>query len=147
MLVKYHGMAPSPFRHDDGKPESSERFTRHLARLAGYGLVLLAVLVALAALVPPGFGHAPVAGIETTKPAWPLLWIYPIEDRVGVPGILWAALAIFALLLLVPILDRGPERAPRRRLPIMIGAGIVVIAILALTIYGASENVASHIGM
>ncbi len=147
MLVKYHGMAPSPFRHDHGKPEPTERFTRHLARLAGYGLVLLAVLFVLAALIPPGIGHAPVAGIEVTKPAWPLLWVYPIEDAIGVSGILWAAVAIFALLLLVPVLDRGPERAPRRRLPMMIGATIVVGAMVALTIYGATEKIASHIGM
>ena len=147
MLVKYHGMAPSPFRHDDGRPEPSEHFTRHLARLAGYGLILLAVLFVLAALVPPGLGHAPVAGIEVTKPAWPLLWVYPIEDWVGVSGILWAAVAIFVLLLAVPILDRGPERAPRRRLPMMIGATLVVGAIVALTLYGAFETVASHIGM
>ena len=148
MLVKYHGMSPSPFRRQRGEsPEPTEPFTRHLARLGGYGMILLAVLFVLAAIFPPGIGHAPVTGIEVTKPAWPMLWVYPIEDAVGVKGILWAALAIFALLVLVPVLDRGPERSPRRRLPMMIGASIVVAAMIALTIYGSSETVASHIGM
>jgi quinol-cytochrome oxidoreductase complex cytochrome b subunit len=146
MLVKYHGMAPSPFRRASG-PERSEPFTRHLARLAGYGLLLLSLLTVLATLFPPGVGHAPVAGIEVTKPAWPMLWVYPIEDAVGIKGIVWAAVAIFALLLLVPILDRGPERSPRRRIPMMVGATLVVATMLALIIYGASETVASHIGM
>lgn len=146
MLVKYHGMAPSPFRRTTS-PERDEPFTHHLARLAGYGLLLLAGLTVLATLFPPGIGHAPVSGIEVTKPAWPLLWVYPIEDAVGVKGIVWAAAAIFALLLLVPVLDRGPERSPRRRLPMMIGASLVVAAMIALTAYGASETVASHIGM
>jgi ubiquinol-cytochrome c reductase cytochrome b subunit len=148
MLVKYHGMAPSPFRRQRGdEPEPTEPFTRHLARLGGYGLILLSVLFILAALFPPGIGHAPVTGIEVTKPAWPMLWVYPIEDAVGVKGILWATVAIFTLLLLVPILDRGPERSPRRRLPMMIGAAIVVAAMIGLIAYGASETVASHIGM
>jgi Cytochrome b subunit of the bc complex len=146
LLVKYHGMAPSPFRRTSG-PERSEPFTRHLARLAGYGCLLVSVLIVLATLFPPGVGHAPVAGIEVTKPAWPLLWVYPIEDAVGIKGIVWAAVTIFALLLLVPILDRGPERSPRRRLPMMIGAVIVVATMIGLTVYGASETVASHIGM
>ena len=146
MLVKYHGMAPSPFRKGP-VPEPSERFTRHLARLGGYGLVLIGALIALATLFPPGIGHAPVAGIEVTKPAWPMLWIYPIEDAVGIKGIVWAAVAIFALLLLVPLLDRGPERSPRRRMPMMIGGAVVVITILALTVYAATETIASHIGM
>src|SRR5262245_3055459 len=147
MLVKYHGMAPSPFRRRRDEPEPTEPFTRHLARLAGYGMILVAVLFVLAALFPPGIGHAPVAGIEVTKPAWPMLWVYPIEDAVGIKGILWATVAIFALLLLVPILDRGPERSPRRRLPVMIGAAVVVATMIGLTIYGALQTVASHIGM
>ena len=147
MLVKYHGMAPSPFRRGAEEPEPTEPFTHHLARLGGYGLILLAVLFVLAALFAPGIGHAPVTGIEVTKPAWPMLWVYPIEDAVGVKGILWATIAIFSLLVLVPILDRGPERSPRRRLPMMIGAAIVVATMIALTAYGAVETVASHIGM
>jgi ubiquinol-cytochrome c reductase cytochrome b subunit len=147
MLVKYHGMAPSPFRKQSEEPEPSEPFTRHLARLGGYGLILLAVLFVLAAVFPPGIGHAPVAGIEVTKPAWPMLWVYPIEDAVGVKGIVWASVVIFALLLLVPVLDRGPERSPRRRIPMMIGAAVVVAVMIALIAYGASQTVASHIGM
>jgi ubiquinol-cytochrome c reductase cytochrome b subunit len=146
MLVKYHGMAPSPFRRSEA-PEGNEPFTRHLARLGGYGLILLAVLFVLAALFPPGIGHAPVTGIEVTKPSWPMLWVYPIEDAVGIKGILWATIAIFSLLVLVPVLDRGPERSPRRRLPMMIGATIVVATMIGLTAYGAAETVASHIGM
>jgi ubiquinol-cytochrome c reductase cytochrome b subunit len=148
MLVKYHGMSPSPFRrHHSETPEPTEPFTRHLARLGGYGLILVAVLFVLAARFPPGIGHAPVSGIETTKPAWPMLWVYPIEDWVGVKGVLWAMITIFTLLLLVPVLDRGSERSPRRRLPMMIGGALVVAAMVGLIVYGASETVASHIGM
>jgi ubiquinol-cytochrome c reductase cytochrome b subunit len=146
LLVKRHGMAPSPFRKGP-EPEPTEPFSRHLIRLGGYALVLLAILVVFGALLPPGHGPAPVEGIEVTKPAWPLLWVYPIENWVGVSGILWATLAIFAALVLVPFVDRGDERGPRRRLKILIPAAILVVAIVALIVYAAVTPVTSHIGM
>lgn len=143
-LVKRHGMAPSPFRHGP-EPEPSEPFSRHLARLGGFTLVLVAVLTVLAVLAPPGHGPAPVEGIEVTKPPWPLLWLYPVENWVGVSGILWATLAIFAALLAVPFVDRGQERHPRRRLAVVIPAIVVVGTIVALTLYAAFTPVVTHI--
>ena len=145
LLVKYHGMAPSPFRRTK-EPERSEPFTRHLARLGAFALVVLGVLALLAVLAPPHYGPAPVAGIEVTKPPWPMLWIYPVENLVGVSGILWAVVAMLGVLLLVPLLDRGKERNPRRRLPMMIGGAIVVITVVALILYAAFQPVASHVG-
>ncbi len=146
LLVKRHGMAPSPFRKGP-TPEPTEPFTRHLARLAGFGLILAAALAVLAVLLPPGHGPAPVEGIEVTKPAWPLLWIYPIENWVGVVGILWATLAIFGALLLVPVVDRGGERAPGKRLLIVIPFALIALTIVVLTLVALVTPVASHIGM
>ena len=146
LLVKRLKMAPSPFRKNPA-PEPTRPFTKHLAELGALGLVLIGVLTVLAVLVPPGHGPAPVAGIEVTKPPWPMLWIYPVEDWVGVSGILWATLAIFAALLAVPFVDRSPEISPRKRLPMMIAAGVVVATIIALIVYAAVQPVASHIGM
>lgn len=140
MLIKYRRMAPSPFR-DSPEPEPTEPFTRHLGRLGGYGLVLLAVLIVLAVLAPPGLDHAPITGIEVTKPAWPLLWVYPIENWVGLSGILWATIFIFGALLIVPLIDRGPNRHPRQRIPMMIAAGLLVATMLGLIIYAALQPV------
>jgi hypothetical protein len=112
LLVKRLKMAPSPFRKGP-EPEPTRPFTHHLGELAALGLVLIGVLTVLAVLLPPGHGPAPVEGLEVTKPPWPLLWVYPVEDWVGVAGILWATLAIFAALLLVPVLDRSPRGPPR----------------------------------
>src|SRR5262245_23085542 len=150
LLVKRHGMAPSPFRRDavkDTGAEPTRPFTRHLAELGALGLLLVGVLTLLAVLLPPPHGPAPIEGIEVTKPPWPLLWVYPVEDWVGVSGILWATLAIFVALLAVPLVDRSTERAPSRRLAVVIPAGLVVLFIIALIVYAAVQPVASHIGM
>ena len=66
---------------------------------------------------------------------------------MGIAGILWATLAIFTALLLVPAIDRGPEQAPLNRLGIVIPFVLVALAILALIVYGLVTPVASHIGM
>jgi len=144
LLVKRHGMARSPFRHGP-EPEPTEPFTRHLARLGGFGLVLVAVLTVLAVLAPPGHGPAAVEGIEVTKPPWPLLWLYPLENWVGVSGMLWATLAVFAALLAVPFVDRSPERHPRRRLVVVIAAALVVALVVALIAYGALTPITTHL--
>ena len=146
MLVKRLKMAPSPFRKGP-EPEPTRPFTKHLAELGALALVLIGILTILAVLAPPPHGPAPIEGIEITKPPWPLLWVYPIEDWVGVAGILWATLTIFLMLFLVPFVDRTPERHPRKRLPMMIAAGVVVVTIIGLIVYAAVQPVASHIGM
>ncbi len=145
LLVKYHGMAPSPFRRS-AQPEHTEPFTRHLARLGAFAMVVLGVLALLAVLAPPRYGPTPVSGIEVTKPPWPMLWIYPVENLVGVSGILWATVAILGLLFIVPLLDRGTARDPRRRLPVIIGGAVVVATVIALILFAAFQPVASHVG-
>lgn len=146
LLVKRHGMARSPFRKGPD-PEATEHFTRHLARLGGFTLVLVAIVGAIAVLAPPGHGPAPVEGIEVTKPPWPLLWLYPLENWIGVSGILWATLAIFAVLVTVPFVDRGTELHPRRRLAVVIPAAIVALTVIGLIVYAALTPVATHIEM
>lgn len=100
-------------------PEPTEPFSRHLARLGGFALILLGIVAVLAVFAPPTHGPAPVEGFEVTKPPWPVLWLYPIENWVGVSGILWATLVVFAGLLIVPFVDRGEERHPLRRLQVV----------------------------
>jgi len=144
MLVKRHGMAPSPFRKGP-EPEPTRPFSSHLAELGSLALVLIGVLTVLAVVLPPAHGPAPVQGIEVTKPPWPMLWLYPIEDWFGVSAILWATLAVIAALLIVPFVDRSSELSPRRRLPIVIAGAVVVVAIVALIVYAAGQPVVAHL--
>lgn len=145
LLVKRLGMAPSPFRGGP-EPEPTEPFSRHLARLGAFALILIGAVTVLAVVAPPVHGPPPVAGIEVTKPPWPMLWLYPLENWIGVSAILWGTIVIFAALFVVPFVDRGPERHPRKRLGIVVPAGIVVIAMVALILYALVTPVASHIG-
>lgn len=144
LLVKRHGMSPSPFRKGP-LPEPTEPFSRHLARLGGFALILIGIVTVLAVIAPPVHGSVPVEGIEVTKPPWPMLWLYPVENWVGVSGILWSTLVIFAALLIVPFVDRGPERDPMKRLRVVIPAAIVVLAVLGLIVYALVTPVATHI--
>jgi ubiquinol-cytochrome c reductase cytochrome b subunit len=144
VLVKRHGMSPSPFRKGP-VPEPTEPFSRHLARLGGFALILVGIIAVLAVVAPPTHGPLPVEGIEVTKPPWPMLWLYPIENWVGVSGILWATLVIFVALLIVPFVDRGEERHPLKRLPVVIPAALVALTVIGLIIYALVTPVATHI--
>jgi len=124
----------------------TSRFSDHLPKLAGYALLLLALAGALAAVFPPSIGHPAVAGFEVTKPYWPFLWIYVVENTMGMTGMIFAPIVIFGFLFLVPLLDRPREGQPRPRL-------VTAFALLVLTfyvggiIYGFFAPQMSHLGM
>lgn len=152
LLIKRHRMSPLPWGtpkqvEDRERDEHPEPFTSHLKHIAKWSLVLLGVVLLLSGLSPTGLGPAGVEGIEITKPPWYYLWLYPWEDWIGlralyiIPGILTLG------LLAIPFLDRSTERDPRRRkLWIVLGIAVLV-AWLALTIYGALTVPVSHTEM
>jgi ubiquinol-cytochrome c reductase cytochrome b subunit len=144
LLVKRHKISPLP-----GNPEGTDEpvgpFTHHLRRIATLGLVLLAGLSLLAVLFPPGVGPTPVEGIEVTRPPWIYWWMFTLENWLGLPGILWGAGVLFALLVAVPFIDRNPHRRLRER-PIAIALGaLVLIALIVLTILEAITTPAAHL--
>ena len=138
-LIRHHGIhSPEP---------KSSIFTRHLQRLSGYGLLLLAALGAIALAFPPGLGFPGVEGIEVTKPFWPFLWIYTFENTFGLWGMLLAPALLFGFLLLVPLVDRRrPEDGGRPRWLFALFNLFWALGVLAL-IYGAFAPVQQHIGM
>lgn len=106
-------------------------FAHHIRRMIGYGLILLAFVALLSYFFPAPLGLKAVPGEEVTKPPWMLLWLYPIENILGVAGILYGGVLFFVLLALVPFVDRSPWLAPRKRGWMIIG-GIVTIVILVV---------------
>ena len=108
--------------------------------------VILACLVVLASLFPAGLeGQAnPLLTPEHTKPEWYYLGVYQFlkdvpERAIGIDlpakiiGILTPIIGI-GLLVIWPFLDRSPEVLARRRKLAVLGATVVIIAVVALTV-------------
>lgn len=148
MLVKYHGVSPRAVpkaRSGTWGKRGDGRFSTHLRRMSGYGLWLLALAGGLALIWPAFLGFAPVTGAEVTKPPWMFWWLYAFENWGGAAALLWVPIVFFGLLALVPWFDRSPYLAPRQR-PVTVAVGIVVLlALVALSIYVGLAPAVSHI--
>lgn len=138
-LVRHLGL------HDPG-PKNT-RFREHATRLAGVGLLAFAAVGLLAVAVPEGLGHPPVSGVEVTKPFWPLLWVYGLENLMGMSGMIVGPSALFVFLLAVPFLDRGGDDRPGRHGWLKWAGLAVAVALAALWIYAAVAPKQQHLGM
>ena len=142
-LIKKHGISALPAQADAGEapggvlPQErlSGRYSEHLRKMAGYGLLLLGLAGILAVLFPPAIGEVANPGMEVTKPAWMFYWLYAFEGPFGVRGILYAAIFFFGFLVLVPFLDFSPWRSPGRRRVALVVAAVVLLAMVALSLY------------
>ena len=152
MLVKRHGVSPRPWG-DATTVAAAERdeqrvaFSSHLRHIGLWGFGVAGVALVLSGLAPAPLGPQGVEGIEITKPPWYFLWLYQPENWFGLDA-LWVGGALLSLaLLLVPLLDRSPERDPRRRRLWVALAAAVLIGWAVLTIVGATTEVVSHVEM
>jgi quinol-cytochrome oxidoreductase complex cytochrome b subunit len=100
--------------------------------------IMLGILIILASLLPAGLEEPadPLHTPEHTKPEWYFLFLYQglkvVPRLVGVLAPLVGGL----LLFLLPFIDRNPYPNPRRR-PVSIAIGaIILIIVIALTIWG-----------
>ena len=122
-------------------------FRPHATRLAGFALVSFAVLGVLAVLIPEGIGYPAVAGVEITKPFWPVLWVYGLENVLGAWGMILGPSAIFLFLMAVPLLDRGADQTPGKQGWVGWLAVTLGILIVGLWVYGMFGEAREHIGM
>ena len=120
-------------------------FRGHATRLTGYGLLLLAGLGVLALLIPEGIGYPAVPGVEITKPFWPVLWVYGLENLLGAWGMILGPAIVFLFLMAVPVLDRVEDDTPGRHGWVgWMGVALSVI-IVCLWLYGVFGEVQEHI--
>lgn len=153
LLVKRHRISPHPDLPTDATgdqapaEEPTEPFTHHLRRIGAFGLVLTGLLGVLSVLAPPAVGPPPVAGLEITEPPWPFWWMFTLEDQMGLSGLLYGGGALFLLLVLVPFVDRNPNRSWRRRPVAMALALLVVLTLVALTVLMLFTAPEAHLEM
>ncbi len=153
LLVKRHRISPHPLLSTDTSGEQAsaheptEPFTHHLRRIAAFGLGLTGVLGILAVVFPPAVGPTPVAGLEVTKPPWIFWWMFTLENWIGLSGIVWGGGVLFLLLIILPFVDRNPNRYWRHR-PVAISLGaFVLLVLIGLTILMAFTKAQTHLGM
>lgn len=152
LLVKKHKISPHPQLPIDEPgqapaAEPTEPFTHHLRRIAAFAIALLGLLGIFSVLFPPEVGPPPVTGLEVTTPPWSFWWMFTVENWVGLSGILWAQVAFFGLLAILPFVDRNPRRYWRRR-PVAMAIGLAVaLILLALTLMISVTPAQQHLGM
>jgi ubiquinol-cytochrome c reductase cytochrome b subunit len=139
-LIKKHGISPVPGH----APGEMLPFAAHLRHLGRYTLVLLGVVLALVVLQPPVVGPPPVEGIEVTKPPWPFLPLFAVENWVGVTGLLWGSVLFFGLLVLVPLLDGSSQRSPGR--PAVVLGIILMLILIGLGVLAWLTPGVTHVG-
>lgn len=109
--------------------------------------IVLAALIVLASLLPTGLEEKadPFNTPQHIKPEWYFLWIYQfikVPPYLLGPGVLAELAGIFIpaigilLLILLPFLDRKPERHPRKRRLAMAITALILIGFVALSIWG-----------
>ena len=109
--------------------------------------IVLAVIIVLATLLPVGLEEKADAFNTPAhiKPEWYFLWIYQfikVPPQIIGPGVAAELAGIFIpavgilLLIILPFLDRKPERRPGRRRPAMIITGLILLGFVALSIWG-----------
>ena len=138
-LIRHLGI-----RADDSETST---FRVHATRLTGACLVVFAFLGLMALFAPENLGYRPVAGVEVTKPFWPVLWVYGLENLLGVWGMVVGPFVVFAFLAAVPLLDRGADDRPGLRGWVGWLGALLGVVVLALWLFGAFGPRQQHLGM
>lgn len=145
-LVKVLRISPLPWKSLAQQKETAT-FTEHIKLLVKVTLGITAFIMLLALLFRPPLGAAPI-GMETgVKPPWMFLWLYALENKLGLPGIIYGFAGLFGLLALLPLVDGGEERHPAKR-PLAMGIlTVIVIFLVVLSIIGYLSVPVVHSGM
>jgi hypothetical protein len=113
--------------------------TLYLAELAAlFGAAMLLISVLFPLTLPPQYSPQ-LAGQYTPQPDWYFLWIYQIVkisvfEGPGLPVALSLVTVLFALLFLLPFIDRSKERSITAR-PKLVTVGMIFIGELLVLAY------------
>src|ERR687887_2394941 len=116
--------------------------------------IVLGIIVLLAILFGAELGPKadPTTTTYTPRPEWYFFFLFELLRVVKPPALVFIATVgiptvCLVLLLLLPFIDRGPERNPLRR-PIAMTAGLATIAAMTyLTVLGALAGAPTEISL
>lgn len=120
-------------------------FSIHVKRMLLYGSGAVGIAVILSLTIPAALMMRGIEGIEITKPPWYLLWIFPLENTLGLQAIPIISILVMALLASVPLLDRKAETDPKRRKVMIIGMFVLISIFVGLMIAGALAPIEGHL--
>jgi ubiquinol-cytochrome c reductase cytochrome b subunit len=139
---------PKRYKHPEyPEEETIPFFPNYIILEVIVSFLVLAALIVLASVLPVGLEEQadPFNTPQHIKPEWYFLWIYQFIKVpplligpgmvAGLAGILIPAIGIL-LLILLPFLDRKPERHPRKRRLAMAITALIVVVFVALSIWG-----------
>lgn len=129
----------------DVSPIATVTFASHAKRMLAYGTGAVAIAIILSLAFPAGLTMRGIEGIEITKPPWYLLWIFPLENTLGLGAIPAISIIIAVALAAVPLVDRKVDTEPRRRRAVMIGMFLLLSVFVGLMIAGALVPIAGHL--
>ncbi len=149
-LINQHGISPKVSADATAratKGEGESRFDIHLRGMIGYGLILFAVVLLLALILPAPIGRPGVAGVEVSKPWWMFLWLFPAEAALGVRALIIVPAVLGLLLVSVPVVDRSQYLSPLKRKGVLIVAAVILLLMIAGAILAVFQPVTNHLGM
>jgi ubiquinol-cytochrome c reductase cytochrome b subunit len=147
-LMRRHRIS-GPIRPRAGEPKAF--FPYHAARDVTIGALVFAALLALATLrdAPLDPVADPSDASYVPRPEWYFLWLFQMlkyfPGRLEVIGAHGVPALLVALLILLPFLDRSPERRPWRRPLATAAAVLIVAAIGTLTVLGLRDVPAADV--
>jgi menaquinol-cytochrome c reductase cytochrome b/c subunit len=135
---------------NQGKPF----FPYAVAKDSMMAALVLVVIILMAILFGAELGPKadPTTTTYTPRPEWYFFFLFELLRVVKPPALVFIATVgiptvCLVLLLLLPFIDRGPERNPLRR-PIAMTAGIATIAAMTyLTVLGALAGAPTEISL
>jgi quinol-cytochrome oxidoreductase complex cytochrome b subunit len=139
---------PRRYKHPEYPEEDTiPFFPNYIILEVIVSFLILALLIVLASLLPVGLEEKadPFSTPQHIKPEWYFLWIYQfikVPPLIIGPGLLAGMAGIFIpaigilLLILLPFLDRKPERRPRDRKLAMAITALIVVFFVAISIWG-----------
>jgi ubiquinol-cytochrome c reductase cytochrome b subunit len=139
---------PHRYKHPEyPEEETIPFFPNYIILEVIVSFIILAALIILATVLPTGLEEKadPFNTPQHIKPEWYFLWIYQfikVPPIIMGPGVLAELAGIFVpaigilLLILLPFLDRKPERRPSKR-RLAMGITVLILAVfVALSIWG-----------